>query len=151
MRLRVREKEMWRADSRVGCPFCRCFIIKIGGDAPCAPIYSVKVSGLGGWWWTNVRARRWRRWYDQVIPLSELSAARGYLQSVLFFFVSFRGGLTSRLVTPSRSHRNEYTRGSFLACGRIVWRVPKDFSLLSRNACNANHWICLRHISQDTL
>jgi len=35
---------------RAGC--CRCFIIKIGrGDAPCAPIYSVKASGLD-WWWT---------------------------------------------------------------------------------------------------
>lgn len=108
------------------------YYYKIGGDAPCAPIYSVKVSGLRGWWWTNVRARRWRRWYDQVIPLSELSAARGYLQSVFFFFFfsfSRRPHLASR-VTPSRSHRNEYTGGNLWPA--LVWRTERDFSFLTQ-------------------
>lgn len=46
------------------------------------------------------QARRRRRWYDQVIPLSELSAARGYLQSV---FSPPRGSDSHPLrVTPSR-------------------------------------------------
>lgn len=46
------------------------------------------------------QARRRRRWYDQVIPLSELSAARGYLQSV---FSPPRGSGSHPLrVTPSR-------------------------------------------------
>lgn len=135
MQSRVREKEVeGRLESHCSCTFWRCFIIKIGGDAPCAPIYSVKISGLGGRW-TNVRARRWRRWYDQVIPLSELSAARGYLQSVPFFFVpsSRRPYLASRHHALEILPKWAYERKLSHLWPACMTRIKKDFSFLTQH------------------
>lgn len=50
----------------------------------------------------GVRARRWRWWYDQVIPLSELSVARGYLQSVFPFWSPVSPSLTSLCLASPR-------------------------------------------------
>lgn len=55
----------------------------------------------------GVRARRWRWWYDQVIPLSELSVARGYLQSVFPFWSPVSPHLTSpRFALPLLASRH---------------------------------------------
>lgn len=58
---------------------------------------------------------------------------------ILLSLSLFVPGLTS-LVTPSRSHRNEYTerRGDFLARGRLLRCTSRDFSLsLSPSFCRA--------------
>lgn len=87
--------------------------------------------------------------YDQVIPLSELSAARGYLQSQLCFAFFFRGAphlLASRLVTPSRSHRNEYMKGprSLFARAPRLGTERNFFSHATRQSLTARFFI---HVS----
>lgn len=122
-----------RRPGRAGC-FC-CFIIKIGtggGDAPCAPIYSVKVSGLG--WLVNdggrcTRAKMKVRSSHSIIWI-ECCAWVPAISSFFPFFFSMPAltspRLTARLVTPPRSHRNEHARG-FLTCGRLLWRTKRLF------------------------
>lgn len=85
-----------------------------------------------------------------------MSVARGYLQSVFPFWSPVSPPLTSlylasclstlclssRLVTPSRSHRNEYRREGFLARGTDV--LMRDFTFLARNANRRIHFCAFR-------
>lgn len=154
MYLRGRKREREKSEEKEGRAGCsRCFIIKIGrrwrtlranlfrqGKRPCLVV-------------DDVRARRWR-WYDQVIPLSELSVARGYLQSVFLFWFPLSPRfaspylelplLSSRLVTPSRSHRNGYERERERGLSRSRQTLMRDFTFLARNTNRRIHFCVFR-------
>lgn len=91
----------------------------------------------------DVRARRWRWWYDQVIPLSELSVARGYLQSAFLFWTPASLRLASpRHASPLLSSPRVSSRPRDLteisiwerALSLAADSLMRDFIFLARNA-----------------
>lgn len=130
-----------RRPGRAGCSCC--FIIKIGtggGDAPCAPIYSVEVSGLGCLVDDGGRCTRAKMKVRSSHSIIWIECC-AWVPAISFFFVPALTSprLTARLVTPPRSHRNEYTREEAFSLAAGSYKPYRKTFLSPRGARKRQH------------